>query len=233
MAQKFLKNKKGAVGIGTLIIFIALVLVAAVAASVIINTAGKLQHKAATVGEQSTEQVASGLQILKIVGNCDGTTIDKIGIIVSPNVGGEIDLATTIVSFAVDDKKISLAYGVDDTSAHNISKLENGTRDIFAYNADQLQGAWPYQDDFGNNADDGYKFGIIVLQDGDGSVTGTHPTINYGDKVMLAINIANILENDLEPRQRVIGEVIPEYGASGIIDFRTPSEFTEKVVTLQ
>ncbi|BAP63867.1 flagellin [Methanococcus maripaludis] len=233
MVKKFMKNKKGAVGIGTLIIFIAMVLVAAIAASVIINTAGKLQHKASTVGEESTEQVASGIQVLKIIGHADidSELIDKIGIIVTPNVGGEIDLSATVLTISDGDQKLSLVYAADDSNTYLITT--NGTKDLLEYDANPETGAWPFDDSYGNSLGQN-KFGIIVLQDGDESVTGSHPTINYGDKIVLAVNIGSFLDNSgIEPRTKITGEVIPEYGASGIIDFRAPSAFTDVVVELQ
>ena len=73
-------RERGQVGIGTLIVFIALVLVAAIAAGVLINTAGFLQSQAEQTGEESTDQVANNIQLVTAEGQADSgaQNVDEI-----------------------------------------------------------------------------------------------------------------------------------------------------------
>jgi flagellin FlaB len=76
--QKMVKNMKNektnenrdnvaAIGIGAMIVFIALILVAAVAAAVIIQTAEKLQQNAQTTGQDTTDSMAARLFVVNVI----------------------------------------------------------------------------------------------------------------------------------------------------------------------
>ena len=61
------RDNVAAIGIGAMIVFIALILVAAVAAAVIIQTAEKLQQNAQTTGEDTTDMMASKITVKSVV----------------------------------------------------------------------------------------------------------------------------------------------------------------------
>ena len=61
------RDELAAIGIGAMIVFIALILVAAVAAAVIIQTAEKLQQNAQSTGEDTTDMMAGKIFINSIV----------------------------------------------------------------------------------------------------------------------------------------------------------------------
>lgn len=65
---KRMNDEEGDMGIGTMILFIAMVLVAAVAAALLISTAGDLNQQAQETGRLAQQEISSGFQVVEAFG---------------------------------------------------------------------------------------------------------------------------------------------------------------------
>jgi flagellin FlaB len=125
--QKFLMdNERGDIGVGTLIIFIAMVLVAAVAATVLIYTTGALQQKATKTSKEATQQISSNIVVEQVIGDridpAINANIQNIIIRIKPDVGTtSIDLRQVIISVQDKTQRIDI-YHEDVTSPLAILK---------------------------------------------------------------------------------------------------------------
>lgn len=80
---RLMSSKSGQSGVGTLIIFIAMLLVAAVAAGVLIQTTGSMQNKALTTGSQSESQISTHLEVIKVTGvNGTDSSIENVSVLI-------------------------------------------------------------------------------------------------------------------------------------------------------
>ena len=106
------RNDRGQVGIGTLIVFIAMVLVAAIAAGVLINTAGFLQSKSKQTGQDSTAQVSNRVVVVSGFGNVTGSEqVDFINLTVMRGAGSaDINLSRATIEWIGPNAAKTLTY---------------------------------------------------------------------------------------------------------------------------
>jgi len=195
------KDERAQVGIGTLIIFIAMVLIAATAASVLIQTSGVLQQKAQATGKQTVQEVSSNLAISQIVGVRSSATsndFERINIIVKVMAGAE---------------------GVDLAQVKLTLQNETVRQEGIAYNTSAAASTLSSQ-----------EFYVVEMRDDDDSLdasTTTKTVINSGDLVNLVLKPGTDLT--FAPREPLRVEIMPEYGAIVVNELVTPSTYGVKL----
>lgn len=217
-------NDFASIGIGGLIIFIAIVLIAGVAASVLVQTSTTLESQASSTGSETTSEVSTGLSVFSIEGYAEtGADISKLAIMIRPFAGSEeIDLSHSHLELSDKNKKVILNY-----STSYFSK-PNGLDDVFSASVFPDDN-WAYEHPSNT---DGTQFGLLILEDIDNSITSTNPVMNRGDKVYLCINTTGVFNNIAE-NSDIWGQVVTEEGPPGIIKFRTPYTYINNVMELQ
>nr|WP_234402797.1 archaellin/type IV pilin N-terminal domain-containing protein [Halarchaeum acidiphilum] len=135
--------ERGQVGIETLVVFIAMVLVAAIAATVLINTTGFLQNKASATSHDSANQVSNQVNVISATGEVSGTnTINEVNLTVMQSPGADaIDLSGASVKWTGPDGAKTLTYAGDNESASatnaefGVSKIKDNDSSIPVLNS--------------------------------------------------------------------------------------------------
>ena len=224
------KDEIGMVGIGTLIVFIAMILIAAVAASVLITTSENLQQRARSVGTQTIREVSSGIQIDEITGLTDQnrTKIEYLAISIRPRAGSkEIDLQMVTVSAGFGNELWVLQFNESLMSPVN---LDNKSIFNTPVTSDNISVRENYTV-AGNTTNSTY--GVIIIHDYDNSITNTQG-INDGDRVYIIVNLTALAPENggLLVRETMSGKVQPETGAPAVYEITVPSLLETRIKDL-
>ena len=126
--------KKAEMGIGTLIIFIAMILVAAIAASVLLQTASTLQNKALQTGQRSKGQVSTTISPILLFGEngSTGNNLEDFYLKAKLAPGSDpIKLSELLISFDVNNQTADLVHG--GTSGVCTAPVRNSTEHLTTY----------------------------------------------------------------------------------------------------
>lgn len=115
-------DRRGDIGVATMILFIALTLVASVSASIIIDTANKVREQAVQTGNDAIADVSTGYELMYATGEVAGNVVTALHLHLRLAPGSpEIDVSGVIVALTVtsDHGSISrdLSCGPSNTAA--------------------------------------------------------------------------------------------------------------------
>jgi flagellin FlaB len=147
--KNLLFDNRAQAGIGTLIIFIAMVLVAAVAAAVLLQTSGVLSQKATQTGTEAITEVSSNLMIERVSGTRADSTTERLStynITVRCAAGaGNIDLNQMIITAIDKNTSVDLSRGsTADATNYSLEEVRdeddsfNATDDVYVINSGDL-----------------------------------------------------------------------------------------------
>ena len=194
-------GKSGEMGIGTLIIFIALLLVAAIAAGVLIQTTGSLQEKALTTGDQAKSQIATSAMVIEVSAT-DGQR-------------GNVTDFTTIMKLAPGSDEIKLDQALLTLNTFNTTTSLT-YREGTSFERNETDGYW--------TSGDGSGFYVVeYLQRGPNSITGN---LQRGDVIRIYFASPREIYED----ENIRINFIPRIGTPTLVEFVAPEVIsTERV----
>lgn len=121
-------DDRGQVGIGILVLFVAMIIVSAVASGVIVNMAGKLGDRAQEAGSEAVGQVTEGIQVQDrtCVVSANPTGVDEAWVHVRLRPGGtSVNMSNATVLYTDGDVHADLALGNETANATQYTLVDD------------------------------------------------------------------------------------------------------------
>ena len=209
-------------GLTVLIIFITLVSINLMGCSEKNNDDDKLQDRANTVGNQTTNEVSTGFSIDEVTGLTDmeKTKVEYLALTARLRTGSNnINLSLCTLSVLYENLSILTLNktAIGDTNIFNTSIFYTP----IITNSNQ----------YVINVTDSTMFGAIATNDPDMSVT---KSFNMGgeDEVLLIINLSAIISEGFLPGETISGTLTPEKGIKSTFDVTVPGSISQQIVIL-
>ena len=184
-------DERGQIGIGTLIVFIAMVLVAAVAAGVLINTAGLLQSSASDTSDDAQSQVSNQIDVVSKSGVVNSGVVEEVNLVVKKSPGSEtVDLTDTTIEYRSNSTSTTL------THAGTTSATEFSTADVAGTASGEILA----------NTSDRAKITLDITSVEDSS----DPAVSFGDGNMLEGERVELRLVDQSGATTVVGLNVPD-----------------------
>lgn len=200
------ENEQAEMGVGTLIVFIAMIIVAAVAATVLITTAYEMQQQAEHTGDIAMRDVATGYKVINIGGDRD-----------NPNDGAGNQSTIQILEIKVGLLAGSPAVSGTDT----IIEITDGTVDVTLTYVDTSSGEY-------NQTASATQFTIQPLRDmAPTNDSATTALLTSGDIGLIFID-ADAAGLNLATQTTCEIKIIPKHGIPTFESFTTPAVYTDR-----
>ncbi len=221
-ANRLAKDEGGDFGIGTMIIFIAMIVVAVVAATVLIETQSKLRSSAEATGNEAITQVSSGVNLKSVVGDREDTTF----------LGGMLDTSSfnlmgrgnplsressmfQRLNLLLELRAGSVPINLDKTVIRVATKAK-----VVDYSGQPSEGAEVRQ-----------FVEVAPVRDPEGSIARNKVLNRMGDMASVTLDISDL---GIGPGETFSISIIPDVGGMPTtVSVRTPLTFAESAVQIQ
>lgn len=207
--KRMQESEEAEMGVGTLIVFIAMIIVAAVAATVLITTAFEMQQQAEHTAQIAQADIATGFKIVNVAGDRvdadafagNETTIQVLEI--------KVGLMAGSPAIKVDDVIIEISDGLVDVSMTYVHAVNNynSTANADEFTCEQLRDMAPTNE----------------------SVTEAVMTSGDLAKFYIDVNTAGL---KLSTQTTCTVKIIPKHGIPTLETFTTPPVYTTRFINL-